>query len=207
MPLQNRIDPWGRLVAVCARGAWLGNRGILHNEQKQIVAQWRHKSWVTCQLEFKGRQRKVFGLGGYSELFFLDEATALAAGHRPCAECRRSRFNDFKSAWITAHSLEGRVPVTLIDKQMHADRAVRGGGKVTHLRGFVDLPDGVFIEWDGDAYLVWCGALRKWSPEGYVGATPLPDMNEVVVVLTPSSVVEVFKHAFTPQVHPSAYGS
>jgi hypothetical protein len=107
----------------------MGNRGILHDEQ-QIVRPWKHKAWVTCQLLFNGRQRKVFGPGTYSELFFLDEATALSAGHRPCGECRRQRFNEFKATWTQANT-EGKATVADIDRQLHQERAVRGGGKVT----------------------------------------------------------------------------
>ena len=92
MSLQNRVDPWGALNAFSARGAWLGNRGILHNEHQQVVVQWRGKAWITCLLDFKGRANTVFAPGAYSQLFFLDEASAFAAGHRPCAECRRHRF-------------------------------------------------------------------------------------------------------------------
>jgi hypothetical protein len=111
MPLQNRVDPWGRLVALNLRGTWLGNRGILHNEKKKIIAPWRHKAWVTCQLEFKGRKRQIFSPGSYSELFFLDEVTAFAAGHRPCAECRRDRYNEFKAAWLAMNLPGSSVPV------------------------------------------------------------------------------------------------
>ena len=95
MPLQNRVTPSGQLQAVSARGAWLGNRGILHDENKQIVAPWRHKAWVTCKLDFPGRHRAIFSPNNNSELFFLDEATAFSAGHRPCAECRKDRYNEF----------------------------------------------------------------------------------------------------------------
>src|SRR5262245_6877749 len=94
-PKQNRVDPFGRLHAVEARGTWMGNRGVLHNERGQVVAQWRLKRWITCTLSFKNRWRPVFTPRRYSELFFLDEATAFSAGHRPCAECRRERYNEF----------------------------------------------------------------------------------------------------------------
>jgi hypothetical protein len=96
MPLQNRVDPYGRLQAVGTRGAWMGNRGVLHDEAKKIVSAWRSKRWITCALEFRGRRREVFAPHRYSELFFLDEATSLAAGHRPCAECRRNRYKEFR---------------------------------------------------------------------------------------------------------------
>src|SRR4051812_48029475 len=100
MPLQNRVNPSGELFRSPARGTLMGNRGgAIHNREQEIVRQYKSRSWIACQLEFKGRRREVMSPGRYTELFFLDEATALAAGHRPCAECRRERFNAFKSAW------------------------------------------------------------------------------------------------------------
>ena len=153
MPLQNRVDPWGQLNAVNAKGAWLGNRGILHNDLKEIVAPWRHKSWVTCELAYKDRKRTIFSSGSYSELFFLDEATALSAGHRPCAECRRERYTEFKECWIIANvdPLESKVLVSKIDKQLHSERALRGGKKVTYSDEFKNLPNGAFIERESNA--------------------------------------------------------
>lgn len=204
MPLQNRVDPWGNLIAVNARGAWLGNRGILHNENREIVVPWRHKAWVTCQLEFKGRTRTIFGRDNYSELFFLDEATALSAGHRPCAECRRTRYNEFKAAWLTSKPGLSAVSAGEIDKVLHSERAARGGVKVTSQKTFGGLPDGTFIERNGDACLIWSGKLRKWSPQGYVGSAPLPEENALVVVLTPCSTVEVINEGFVPEVHETA---
>src|ERR1700730_14192737 len=103
-PLQNRVDPFGRLIRTTARGAWMGNRGLIHNEYQQIVRTFRLKAWITCRLEFKGWYRKVMSPNRYTELFFLDEATAFSAGHRPCAECRREDFNRFKAAWLQGNS-------------------------------------------------------------------------------------------------------
>lgn len=204
MPLQNRVDPWGNLIAVDARGAWLGNRGILHNENKEIIAPWRHKSWVTCQLEFKGRKRKIFSSGHYSELFFLDEATALSAGHRPCAECRKTRHNEFKAAWLASKPTLSAVTAAEIDKVMHSERAARGGVKVTSQAEFGGLPDGTFIEQNGDACLIWFGELRKWSPQGYLDSVSKPAVNALVDVLTPPSIIEVIKQGFVPEVHETA---
>src|SRR6185295_157110 len=99
MPLENRVDPWGCIHAVAARGTLLGNRGKLHDETRRLTRQWDRKAWVTCELEHDGRKREVFGANSYSELFFLDEATAFSAGHRPCASCRRTRYAEFKSKW------------------------------------------------------------------------------------------------------------
>ncbi|HTJ10817.1 MAG TPA: hypothetical protein VL547_02270, partial [Dinghuibacter sp.] len=98
--LQNRVDPYGNIIFTPARGAWMGNRGLLHDAQQHIRRPFRLKAWIICVLQFKGRHRPVMAPGQYTELFFLDEATALSAGHRPCAECRREDFNRFKAAWI-----------------------------------------------------------------------------------------------------------
>ena len=205
MPLQNRVDPKGSLIAVNARGAWMGNRGILHNDQQQIVSPWKHKAWVTCQLAFKGRQRKIFSPGDYSELFFLDEATALSAGHRPCAECRRERFNEFKTAWLKANAAaNAQPPLKEIDKQLHAERAIRGGGKVTYSDEFRNLPPGTFIEYNDQACLIWAGRLWQWSPEGYVDTGTAPVANEEVKVFTPRSIVAMYTNGFTPEVAKSA---
>lgn len=207
MTLQNRVDPWGRLQAIEARGAWLGNRGILHDDQKRVIAPWRHKAWVTCRLDYQGIKRKIFSPGSYSELFFLDEATALAAGHRPCAECRRDRYNEFKALWSSAnpeHADSASVPIAVIDKQLHSERAVRGGGKVTFAAPFGEVPDGAFIELDKDACLVWSGRLWRWAASGYMPATRVPAAGESVAVLTPLSIVKAIRAGFVPQVHASA---
>ncbi|HEV2353312.1 MAG TPA: hypothetical protein VGR89_03670 [Puia sp.] len=111
--LQNRVDPRGSLIKTTARGAWMGNRGVIHDGQRNIIRPWKLKAWLTCQLVFKDRHRQVMAPDRYTELFFLDEATAFSAGHRPCAECRRSAFNRFKMAWIVANQpwlyLDGRL--------------------------------------------------------------------------------------------------
>lgn len=205
MNLQNRIDPWGKLNQSNSRGTWLGNRGILHNNSKEIVAPWRHKAWIICNLEFKDRKREVFSPKKYSELFFLDEATALSAGHRPCAECRRARYNEFKAAWCSANTDGVSVPASQIDKQLHSERAIRGGGKVTFEIKFSQLPEGAFVDIDGDALLYWQGELKRWSFEGYKSYDYLPAPSDLVTVLTPSSIVNTLQHGFLPQVHESAF--
>lgn len=208
MPLQNRVDPWGQLKAVNAHGTMLGNRGIIHNEQKQIIAPWRGKAWVTCQLRFEGITRAVFSAGSYSELFFIDEATALSAGHRPCADCRRERFNEFKSAWVAANRerVESDNPtIAEIDKVLHAERASADGEKITFDAKLKDLPPGTFIDVDGDAMLLWRGKMRAWSFEGYGKGLALPQSSAIVRVLTPASIVRMLTAGFSPQVNVSAY--
>lgn len=207
MPLQNRVDPFGNLVAVSARGEFFGNRGILHNQDKVIVSPWKHKSWVTCLLSFKGIKRELFSPNNYSELFFLDEATALSAGHRPCAHCRRDRYNEFKMLWLTANSEspDNSLSVAQIDKQLHSERAGENRDKKTFLTAFKNIAQGTFITIAGNAYLFWEGALLKWSHHGYVEALDLPGANEEIEVITPYSIVQLFKHGFTPSVHSSAH--
>jgi hypothetical protein len=208
MSRQNRVDPWGQLNAVTAKGALLGNRGILHNDQKQIVAQWRSKAWITCQIEFKGRESPVFEPNSYSQLFFVDEATAFAAGHRPCAECRLERFKEFKAAWIEANRelIQGENPtIADIDKVIHAERVTEEKRKRTFVAQLGSLPAGTMIEVDGTPLLVWRGKLLPWSFEGYGKSQTLLPPSTSVQVLTPASVVRVFASGFTPQVHLSAY--
>ncbi|WP_428001359.1 hypothetical protein [Acidovorax sp.] len=206
MTLQNRVDPWGNLTNAPARGAWLGNRGILHNDQKEIIAPWRHKSWVTCQTEFKGIKRKPFSPGQYSELFFLDEATALSAGHRPCAHCRRDRFKEFKSLWQTALSEGAQLNCAAasdMDKRLHSERATRGDGKVTFQTAFGMVPNGAFIEHGERALLLWQGQLHSWSAHGYSTAGVTVEPSATVTVITPASTVRVLALGFRPQVHES----
>jgi hypothetical protein len=199
MPLQNRVDPWGRLHAVEARGAWMGNRGVLHDDSKKIVAQWRSKAWILCRLQFKRRHRSVFTPGRYSELFFLDEATAFAAGHRPCAECNRERFNDFKRAWLSANSAPSATKAADIDRVLHEERIAR-----EHEAALQDLPDGVIVERAGIALLVCAGALLPWSFAGYREPIPKLPGKTAMRVMTPRSIVRALAHGLRAQVDDSA---
>lgn len=207
MPLQNRVDPWGQLHAVSARGTLLGNRGIIHNHAQTIVAQWRTKAWITCHLSWKGRRRTVMRPGSWTELFFLDEATAFAAGHRPCAYCRRARFNEFKTAWLAANpsATSSATPrIEEIDNILHTERTQKGGKKVTYEEALTALPDGTMIELDAVAYVVWKRQLFKWSFHGYEQSETLWRSQQNVRVLTPASIVRVFRKGFQPDVHESA---
>lgn len=206
MPLQNRVTPFGQLEAVSARGAWLGNRGILHDDSQRIVVPWRRKAWVTCTLDFPGRQRAIFSPGNYSELFFLDEATALCAGHRPCAECRRHRYKEFKTAWCAANPEIGitNPPIGKIDEQLHRERAIEGGQKAVYTEVFHRVPHGAFIDLEGIAHLVWSGKIYPWTHHGYGRAQVAPTPTTQVSVLTPASLVATFRQGFLPEVHPSA---
>jgi hypothetical protein len=208
MPLQNRVDPWGQLHAVSARGTLLGNRGIIHNHAQTIVAQWRTKAWITCRLSWKGWRRTVMRPGSWTELFFLDEATAFAAGHRPCAYCRRARFNEFKTAWLDANPMTTSSATPHIDKIdyiLHTERTQKGGKKVTYEEKLNTLPDGTMIELDAVAYVVWRQQLLRWSFNGYE-QSELPWLSiQTVRVLTPASIVRMFRKGFQPDVHESVH--
>lgn len=184
----------------------MGNRGKLHNEANEIVVPWRGKRWITCALNFKGRRRKVFGPGSYSELFFLDEATSFSAGHRPCAECRRDRFQEFRLAWIAANPgvVDPAAGVDEVDRVLHSERAIRGGGKRSFEAEIRALPSSTFIEYQGKAHMVWGGGILPWSFGGYGRPISFPKGVHQVRVLTPASIVRLLEAGFQPQVHESA---
>ena len=185
----------------------MGNRGILHNSENRIVRPWAHKGWVTCLLEFKGTRRpRPFSQGNYSELFFLDEASAFSAGHRPCAACQRTRHLEFKEAWVRANMPDQSstsIDMKEVDKVLHAERAISRGGKVTYETMLVELPIGSMFEHENAAYLVTTQGYLPWSFEGY-GVPYRVDPRAVVKVLTPRSIVRAFAEGFMPRVHPSA---
>lgn len=202
MTLRNRIDPYGRLHAVDARGAWMGNRGVLHDDARRIVAAWRSPRWISCVLEFRGRRRDVFAPHRYSELFFLDEATSLAAGHRPCAECRKERFREFGAAFAAGRSrgTAARPPrADDIDRVLHGERVERGGGKKTYPAAWSALPDGTIFDHDGRPHLKWGGASLPWTFAGYGEPVRIP-ASARVRVLTPRSIVRAIRAGFVPQV-------
>ena len=210
MPLQNRVTPRGDIVASPARGTLMGNRGCLHSDARRIVRRvvGGYRAWVTCVLSFKDRQRRVMAPGRYTELFFLDEATALAAGHRPSGECRRSDYQRFKRAWTAGNPERGissSARITVLDRELHRDRLGQDGGPRTHRAEIGRLPDGVFVAGaePASAVLVWRGSLWAWSPEGYTrtGSRPLHGQ---VTVLTPRSTVNTIAAGYTPVVHATA---
>ena len=205
MPYQNKVDPWGNLNAVKSRGMFLGNRGVLHNEHQEIIASHRIKGWVTCLLEFKDRKRKVMTPKRYTELFFLDEVTAFSSGHRPCAECRRNRYNEFKEKWLEANGelLEGKKPTAPnMDNIIHEER-ISKKKKVTYTSALGSLPDGTMIEINSKAYLLWESNLFEWSFSGYSESDLDFTLEDEVIVLTPLSYVKTFSKGYLPEVHKS----
>jgi hypothetical protein len=203
MPLENRVTPWGEIRALASRGTFMGNRGgALHNQQREIVRQYASRRWITCLLEFKGRRRAVMSPGRYTELFFLDEAVALAAGHRPCAECRRERFNAFKRAW-RPKPMGNFLYADDIDRELHRARIRGHREKVTHRADSRSLPDGCFVKIADASYLVWREGLLRWSPGGYVEKHGWPGHGDVTV-LTPEPIVGCLRHGYKPEIHQSA---
>ena len=202
MPRQNRVTPFGQLIEAPVRGTFMGNRGQLHDDQGNIRRPWQVKRWIVCLLQFRGRKRQVMAPGQYTELFFLDEATAFAAGHRPCAECRRGRFNDFRRAWSAGAALPSAPQM---DDRLHAERVAADKTKRTFVAALDELPGGTFVTTRGapeQALLLWGGRLLAWSPGGY--GEKWARSNEDVIVLTPASTVAALRAGYLPDVHPSA---
>ena len=195
MAYQNRVTPRGKLIAVEARGTFMGNRGCLHDATGSIRREWQLKRWIVCELEFKGRYRPVMQPGHYTELFFLDEATALAAGHRPCAECRRPAYRAFLDAWPAS----GPLTAGAVDEVLHQERAA------SPWQAPLDtLPDGAFIAFPGDSrpFLLLGDALLGWTFDGYTDR--FPRSAATVEVLTPRSTVEALRAGYRPAYHPTA---
>ncbi|OWK34756.1 hypothetical protein [Fimbriiglobus ruber] len=209
MAKQNRVTPFGDLVAIPERGTFMGNRGVLHDGEGRIKRAWQVKRWIVCVLEFRGRKRSVMTPDRYTELFFLDEATALAAGHRPCAECRHGCFIDFCNAWRTCNSTDDEAPrrtAGMIDDRLHAERLTSDRTKRSYRENLDELPDGVFVtvlKWGEQAYLVYGDRLLAWSPGGY-GERRRRPKGEEANVLTPKSTVETIRAGYVPEIHPSA---
>src|SRR5665811_2254447 len=176
MPLQNRVTPSGEIVATPHRGLFTGNRGIIHDPKTRtlLARRWAGKAWLTCVCEFRGRRREVMGGRSWTELFFLDEATALAAGHRPCFYCRRDDANRFRSAWEQGNRVSGMLAPG-IDAVLHDERLDRGNKRLHALPAPVDqLPDGAMVAADGESYLIAQGRALLWSPAGYREAQSAP---------------------------------
>src|SRR5437773_2139729 len=175
MPLQNRVLPTGDIVADPHRGLFTGNRGIIHDPATKTLLnkRWSNPAWLVCVCEFEGRRREVMGGRSWTELFFLDEATAFAAGHRPCALCRREDYHRFGTIWRELHPRQ--VGADAIDVQLHAERVASGTrGQRHHEARLDELPDGAFVLRAGSPWLVLGPHLLRWTPAGYVERTPRP---------------------------------
>lgn len=214
MPLQNRVTPFNEIVANPARGAWMGNRGCLHDGRRRLTRRrWTTWAWVTCRLSFKGRKRVPMSPGRYTELFFLDEATALAAGHRPCFECRRADAHAFRDAWCRAFNL-AQVSAETMNRTAHPERALALADRPV-VDDVASLPDGAMVcraDQAGargpdargpDAWLHWNGALHRWTPSGYRESRPASGCP--AILLTPPSTVGCLANGVTPQVHQSVW--
>jgi hypothetical protein len=204
VPRQNRVNPLGELIATPARGALMGNRGCLHDAAGRIRRSFVGRRWIICLLQFKGRRRAIMAPGRYTELFFLDEATALAAGHRPCVECQRGRYLVFREHWLAARPATEVPSVDEIDRVLHGERLGAGRSRRTYTERLSCLPDGaMLLDLEGRPCLVYEGALRPWSPSGY-GARVRPDRGAESAVITPRSIVDVLARGYPVEVHASA---
>lgn len=205
MPLQNRVTPAGDIVAVAARGTMMGNRGgAFHGDDQRLRRRrWVSKQWICCRLAFKGRHRAVMQPSRYTELFFLDEVTALSAGHRPCFECRRQEAMWFATLWNRARGRDGRATAAEMDDILHPERVDGDGGKPLWQAGFAELPSGTMVRHAEGAHLVLSGWLLPWTAEGYGPAVRRPEAG-AVAVLTPRSIVAVLSAGYCPMLHPSA---
>ncbi len=203
MPLQNRVTPFGDLVAVSGRGLFMGNRGgRFHTDAKTLTARrWASRKWICCVLDFRGRHRDVWGRF-YTELFFLDEPTALASGHRPCFECRRKDAINFAERWQAARRLRERPRADEMDDVLHGERR-SGRAKRRHSRSIDILPDGAFVALGETAYAVRGAHVLRWSPEGYVARERRP-RGIAVETLTPPAILAVLSAGYRPCWHPSA---
>jgi hypothetical protein len=206
MPLQNRVTPLSELIADSARGLVYGNRGCLHDDAGTIRRRYATRRWIACRLQFKGwLRRPLLQPGKFTELFFLDEATAFAAGHRPCALCRREDYDRFGKIWRHLHP--GQRGADAIDDRLQAERFDAVARAQRHHEADIDdLPDGAFVMRDGSPWLVRGANLLRWSPAGYDARAPRPS-NGRATVITPPSLVAVLRTGWdgaVPLLHPSA---
>jgi hypothetical protein len=203
MPLQNRITPFGEIVATSHRGRFTGNRGIIHDPATRTLLnrRWSSKAWITCVCEFKGRRRKVMGGRSWTELFFLDEATAFAAGHRPCFYCRRTDAVAFRDAWGRGN---GHVQpyAKNMDAILHRER-LEGSAKRLHPLPMPvrELPNGAMITVADKSYLMADGEAWLWSFAGY---SRIPAVPEGAKLLTPPSIVNALRAGYRPDIDMSA---
>jgi len=202
MPLQNRVTPTGDIIATAHRGMFTGNRGIIHDPRTKTLLnrRWTSRAWLTCVCEFKGRRREVMGGRSWTELFFLDEATAFAAGHRPCFFCRRFEASRFRAAWEEGNGVSG-LRADDIDVVLHRER-LEGRRKRLHplTVPLLELPDGAMVAAGAESFLIVQGRALRWSPAGYRGAK---SALEGAMLLTPPSTLRAFSTGYRPVLHGS----
>jgi hypothetical protein len=202
MPLQNRVTPFGEIVATAERGLFTGNRGIIHDPASKtlLTKRWTTKAWLICLCDYKGVRRNVMGGRSWTELFFLDEATALAAGHRPCFFCRREAAERFRAAWSVGNRTH-MPSAGAMDAVLHGER-LQGRQKRLHLltAPAADLPDGAMVAADGNAWLIAGGRSFRWSHAGYASAA-LPA--RIDGLLTPPATLAALRAGYRPVLHPS----
>ncbi|RWB29538.1 MAG: hypothetical protein EOQ42_01585 [Mesorhizobium sp.] len=213
MPLQNRVDPFGVLRAVPERGLLMGNRGIIHDPETKTLLKkrWALQAWIICVCEFRDVRREPMGRNrdggktGWTELFFLDEVTALSAGHRPCFFCRRERASDFVQRFGVAYGIaEPRAPQ--VDKRLHKERLAAGGrAPVVSAEELAALPDGAMIAEGGNAYAMRGGKPLRWSFAGYGDPVRFGGFaDRPIRLLTPATAVSVLRQGYEPVWHASA---
>lgn len=203
-PLQNRVTPTGEILAEPYRGMLMGNRGCIHGPDRRLgVSRWRSRMWISCVLRWGDIRRDVMPPGRWTALFFLDEATALAAGHRPCGYCRRADHLAFGEAWRQAQHLPQRLRAAEMDVELHRERVDRSRRKLTWPAAVGDLPDGAMIQDGALIALVDRHRLLPWSFTGYGPAVPAAG-SSTVRVLTPPKIVGALSAGYRPLVHPSA---
>lgn len=212
LALQNRVDPLGKIVADTARGIFTGNRGIIHDPTTRSLLRrrWTTKAWIICTCAWRGRRRDVMGFNGprgsagWTELFFLDEVTALAAGHRPCFTCRREAARQFAHAWAQAEALE-RVSAPHMDSVLHGQRMASGGSAVVlDLDRLSALPDGAMVASGDDTFAIRNGGALPWSFAGYGAPLPIEALAQPVRSITPFGTIATLQHGFQPVWHPTA---
>jgi hypothetical protein len=204
MSRQNRVTPYGELIAVPDRGMFWGNRGALLDRGGQLARYSRGRAWVICVLSFKGRRRQQWTPGRLTELYFLDEAAGLAAGHRPCGECRYREYQAFKRTWAASvRPGAARPGAQEIDARLHADRLAGPGVRRTYRAPVAALPSGAMVDIGGVPWLVHHGRLLAWTPAGYRGQ-PVAAPAGPVTVITPRATVAVLAAGYQPVLHPSA---
>jgi hypothetical protein len=203
MPLQNRVTPTGDIVATPHRGLFTGNRGIIHDPATKTLLRrrWASRAWLTCVCEFRGRRRRVMGGRSWTELFFLDEATAFAAGHRPCFFCRRDDANRFRAAWEEGNGVKN-ILADEIDVVLHRERLDGRAKRLHKLPAPIErLADGAMVALGGESYLIAKGELLRWSFDGYRVAKV---STGAAMLLTPPSTLRAFDAGYRPVLHPSA---